>query len=725
MELINNNTVIKQRIKVLTFLFLLAFTKSWGQTILVWDFTSGNSASINLPGGATTISSSGITVATTGCTGNGYGGSGWNVGDYIQIPMPTSGYAIGTFTFSVRSSGTGPLNFKVQYSSTGVSGPYTDLTTFTSSNGTCASRSIDFSAVSALNCNANVVIRLVFTGGEADGTPATGDAAGGGTFRLDDIALTGTSSCSGASHTVIFNTNGGTGGSMSNQTANSPTNLTSNGFTKTGCTFAGWNTAANGSGTTYADGASYSFTVDITLYAQWNCGASHIVTFNSNGGSGSMTAQTANSTTNLTNNTFTQTGCIFSGWNTAADGSGTGYTNGQSYSFAADLTLYAQWNCSPTCPYLISVVINSCDGCASEGNNEFLLLNTGSYSFAINAANVNVTYSNGPTNITSSFAAQPASLVTLNTATLNACGTTFIDVSSGGTTVPANSTLLIINKGACFTGDWSAYCGLGNVYVAFSASSGWTTTGFFGNNTTARTFVTNFSGVNSSCGATSYAYNQSGVAGTPFGFGTDGASVLFNGGSPPTYINGNGNCAPPSIILPIELIDFYATQNGSKNDIVWKIASEKDVSQYIIEKSEDGVNFYELTKVQAKNSEGYNLTYSCDDTSPNDGITYYKLSNQDNNGTIYQHKIIDIDRGNKEWKSVRYQLEGSLIIEFKNLIPTNSSIEFYDLSGRLLFTDEVRHLKTTINTQAFSEGIYFIKIQSPYKTENFKIILDK
>lgn len=72
------------------------------------------------------------------------------------------------------------------------------------------------------------------------------------------------------SKTVIFNGNGSTGGSMANQSACASTALTTNAFTRTGYTFAGWNTAADGSGTAYANGASYPFTADITLYAQWN-----------------------------------------------------------------------------------------------------------------------------------------------------------------------------------------------------------------------------------------------------------------------------------------------------------------------------------------------------------------------------------------------------------------------------------------------------------------------
>lgn len=70
-------------------------------------------------------------------------------------------------------------------------------------------------------------------------------------------------------YTVTFDGHGSTGGSMSTETTTIATHLTANAFTRTGYSFAGWNTAADGSGTSYADGASYPFTSSTTLYAQW------------------------------------------------------------------------------------------------------------------------------------------------------------------------------------------------------------------------------------------------------------------------------------------------------------------------------------------------------------------------------------------------------------------------------------------------------------------------
>ena len=76
--------------------------------------------------------------------------------------------------------------------------------------------------------------------------------------------------------TVAFNGNGATSGSMSSIKipAGGSQTLPSNVFTRNGYVFNGWNTASNGSGTSYADGANYTASTSyagqtVTLYAQW------------------------------------------------------------------------------------------------------------------------------------------------------------------------------------------------------------------------------------------------------------------------------------------------------------------------------------------------------------------------------------------------------------------------------------------------------------------------
>ncbi len=71
------------------------------------------------------------------------------------------------------------------------------------------------------------------------------------------------------------------------------------------------------------------------------------VTFNSNGGTGTMSQQTVENSATLTSNAFTREDYIFAGWNTEADGTGTNYANGATItateSSKGPVTLYALW----------------------------------------------------------------------------------------------------------------------------------------------------------------------------------------------------------------------------------------------------------------------------------------------------------------------------------------------------------------------------------------------
>ena len=88
--------------------------------------------------------------------------------------------------------------------------------------------------------------------------------------------------------------------------------------------------------------------------------SSYTVTFNNNGGSGTMTAQSASSATNLTANTFTNTGYTFGGWSTTANGS-LAYANSASYPFTSSTTLYAIWTsnapAAPTLPAAPTITV--------------------------------------------------------------------------------------------------------------------------------------------------------------------------------------------------------------------------------------------------------------------------------------------------------------------------------------------------------------------------------
>ena len=94
------------------------------------------------------------------------------------------------------------------------------------------------------------------------------------------------------------------------------------------------------------------------------------ITFNANGGTGEMAALMANPgyDKQLSSNTFTREGYTFTGWNTKADGKGTGYGDGATVKFDVDTTLYAQWTQKPVITF---------DANGGEGNMGAQTVNPG------------------------------------------------------------------------------------------------------------------------------------------------------------------------------------------------------------------------------------------------------------------------------------------------------------------------------------------------------------
>ncbi|MBQ3016212.1 MAG: InlB B-repeat-containing protein [Clostridia bacterium] len=230
-----------------------------------------------------------------------------------------------------------------------------------STGGSTASTTHTYDVSAALRANGFTKTGYTFTGWNTK-------ADGKGTSYQNSASIKNLSAVNGTSITlyaqwkangfiVVYNGNGATGGSTAstNHTYDVSAALRANGFTKTGYTFAGWNTKADGKGTSYQNSASVKNLTSVsgstvTLYAQWKANG-FIIIYNGNGATGGSTASTNHTydvSAALRANGFTKTGYTFDSWNTKADGTGTKYTNGQAVknltaASGATVNLYARW----------------------------------------------------------------------------------------------------------------------------------------------------------------------------------------------------------------------------------------------------------------------------------------------------------------------------------------------------------------------------------------------
>ena len=154
----------------------------------------------------------------------------------------------------------------------------------------------------------------------------------------------------GPNHTVTFYENANPNDSkISDEVRNSPSALTpiqTLGFTNPNYSFGEWATSPNGGGQTYLDGAIYGFQSAASLYAQW-IPDSESVSFSANTGVGSvptLTESFGSVVTLPTGTTLAKPNYLLVGWNTAADGSGTEFALGSQITVPTSETLYAQWS---------------------------------------------------------------------------------------------------------------------------------------------------------------------------------------------------------------------------------------------------------------------------------------------------------------------------------------------------------------------------------------------
>ena len=148
-----------------------------------------------------------------------------------------------------------------------------------------------------------------------------------------------TNSPSATTYTVSFDANGGTG-TMADVTGISGSyTLPANGFTApAGQQFKGWATSASG---TVITGTSITVSADTKLYAIWEPipATEYTITFDVNGGSGTIPSQTTSGQKLSSLPTATRSGSYsFDGWYTSG---GTQITT--AYVFSANTTVYAHW----------------------------------------------------------------------------------------------------------------------------------------------------------------------------------------------------------------------------------------------------------------------------------------------------------------------------------------------------------------------------------------------
>lgn len=136
--------------------------------------------------------------------------------------------------------------------------------------------------------------------------------------------------------------------------------------------------------------------------------------------------------------------------------------------------------------------------------------------------------------------------------------------------------------------------------------------------------------------------------------------------------------------LPIELLSFDAVPEADKVFLSWVTASERDNAFFTILRSDDGIGFEAIERLDGAGQSATALNYSTIDASPLDGVSYYKLRQTDVNGDETESATVTVHRFSAGSAPMLYPnpVEGQLFVS--GLPDGPAELLVLDATGRVV-----------------------------------------
>ncbi len=189
-----------------------------------------------------------------------------------------------------------------------------------------------------------------------------------------------------------------------------------------------------------------------------------------------------------------------------------------------------------------------------------------------------------------------------------------------------------------------------------------------------------------------------------------------------------GNIMENFTTLPIELLYFKGEIVNDKNLLSWSTAAEINNAYFDIEKSTNGIDFNKLTSIDSKSYNGQSkqqLNYDYADVAC---TAYYRLKQIDFNGQYKYHNTIFIENNESDNKPVIIPnpARDQLVIMFHTKLKQKTNISLYDISGRLIVSDEFtpdsENNQFILDIEHLNPGLYFLSTSDGFKSYQQKII---
>ncbi len=181
-------------------------------------------------------------------------------------------------------------------------------------------------------------------------------------------------------------------------------------------------------------------------------------------------------------------------------------------------------------------------------------------------------------------------------------------------------------------------------------------------------------------------------------------------------------------ILPVELLDLtgYITNNTAV--LKWTTLTEKELNNFDVERSDDGINFKNVGTVKAVGNSSVANNYSYLDYTSFNEIKYYRLKQVDINGKFSYSKTISIHNNLKsdEIGIFPNPVSDLLILQSKGINKKSLDIELMNVNGQVAKRRQFLQGSTIcyLDVKSIDSGTYFLSVSDGTTKKAYKVIVN-
>ncbi|GJM36511.1 MAG: hypothetical protein DHS20C18_55120 [Saprospiraceae bacterium] len=169
------------------------------------------------------------------------------------------------------------------------------------------------------------------------------------------------------------------------------------------------------------------------------------------------------------------------------------------------------------------------------------------------------------------------------------------------------------------------------------------------------------------------------------------------------------------MILPVELMYFDAAIRQQFVTVNWATAKEENNNYFSLERSIDGRDFEEISRLQGAGNANTINNYQFVDKNPKPGTNYYRLKQVDFDGQFEYSRVVSVDFKNETLNIMHLApnpLNDFLEITMTQELAEGAQFYIFDLNGKMVYQDSwpVNHLKQKIYLNNLPSGIYQLKM---------------